>query len=104
MQNIFQLALIECAYKQTWCEKKRYDSYVYHKQCDLAEHQCEKKIPHSNAYFNVHYYWTIGNVNSFIMKWFIWIELEKRMYVETLTDSLTCHWRNRCLASSGFFQ
>lgn len=42
MYKTFQLASIECAFKQTWGEKG-FVSDVYQKQYNYLEHQCEKK-------------------------------------------------------------
>lgn len=33
-------------------------------------------------------------VNFFLMQLFILLEFEKKVYVETLLNSLTCHWIN----------
>lgn len=51
MYNIFQLSSIACAYKQARCERKTTLVIYIYKKCDLLAHQCERKKPHSNAYF-----------------------------------------------------
>lgn len=72
--NIFQPDLSVCAYEQTWCEKV-YISYVYQKQNNLLEHQCEKTNSTPSVYFKVYNNLMFGKVSfSFIMKGFICLE------------------------------
>lgn len=54
MYKTFQLASIECAFKQTWGEKG-FVSDVYQKQYNYLEHQCEKKNPHKCLFQSLYF-------------------------------------------------